>query len=1135
MLKITWPAVNTTIQDGVAIVVQFEVDPATHDDAARVNLQVDTDETPNNGNEIVIATGLSLVPPVSKGSFAWNTTGYPAGNYRVRGTASDDFNVPSAASATGLVTILPRPGQPPGGGGGPPPPPPNAPPQLFITAPTLNLSVDIGATIGVAFTRVDVDSTTLVRFVADPDDIDGNGNELVIYQSQFLAGASSESFQWDTTGAAPGIYRIVGSIDDNVVTVPASRPVIAVANGTARLVPSGTGQPSQKPAVTVDAAIINGTVFPGSLIPPVIVPGQVIAFPISDRGVRDNDLVEVRMILRNAEPEETLGIRVFADLDRNPNNDDPDFPAGDSPDPARHQVLRLLGSFSIQGQSYPGGTQFEPFPSLDDFGLFFNPFRFRVDTTTLPARSERDADGRPLPYVLRVVVDDGHTDGTGRPDHRVSGYSSGGLYVQSFASAATDLRDLGYSVSGARFQGIADGDFLGSGFARTGDLFNFAGLTPADDFVIIARFGTPRSRRNVGAAYFVLGQPQNPAVNRLAGLINASSISGEVAGSIIAGNIPTFVSVVGSANSPPPTLADPAHPGVFWSGITSVSVIDDVTGDQVPDLVVGVPFISGLYDNYDDDPCDCNPGCLGPSYEDWVSTPGSPAFPQGRPASDGGPDNLGFANPNDPSIPIDQGYVFVISGASLAANAFNDLRWTGQRGAVIGPFAHDDENNPIGALTPVPVGMRFRGGNYAARGFTDTPLSSLSEFGRTVASTPNVTGQDGLADLLVSAPGARNGRGEIILFAGSDWLNNEGVEVGSMGNDFNHSFPNLISNICVCNNCDMALMPFSTRGIGDPGDFNVGPSLVRIIGAADGDRLGFASGAGDFDNDGANDVVCGAPGRGSGAGRVYVVNGSTAGLGPVDLGNPATPRLELIGIRAEDGDATNGDQGDHFGLVQGSAGDINGDAVPDVFFAAAAFDDNVTVPGSTSVDAGMVGVVFGDPPNFGQFSVLAVGSASLPGVKFFGASAGALAGASVAAAGDFNRDGFGDLVIAAPGQTFVVPTVTAGGTVNQTRKGAAYLVFGGPHLVNQTFSLSQVGSPELPGIVFYSPYEAGTADEAAIDSVAGLGDIDGDGFDDIGVGLPTADRVNPGTGQRLTNTGDACVIYGNNFGPNQLP
>jgi hypothetical protein len=194
------------------------------------------------------------------------------------------------------------------------------------------------------------------------------------------------------------------------------------------------------------------------------------------------------------------------------------------------------------------------------------------------------------------------------------------------------------------------------------------------------------------------------------------------------------------------------------------------------------------------------------------------------------------------------------------------------------------------------------------------------------------------------------------------------------------------------------------------------------------------------------------------------------------------------------------------------------------------------------VNNGFVGIIFGGVTIDGDRDISQVGTSDLPGVRFFGTNAGDRAGADVSSAGDFNQDGFDDLLIAVPGQQRIDDT-------GQCRLGVVYLIFGGPHLkqegqVNE-FNLALVGTDELPGIVFFSPYVAGVPNEAPLDHVGFLGDINNDGFSDIAIGATRADFVDvvlpqdpddPGTDPsvgRRPDTGDVYVIYGNNFGSNR--
>ncbi|MCP4246897.1 MAG: DNRLRE domain-containing protein [bacterium] len=196
------------------------------------------------------------------------------------------------------------------------------------------------------------------------------------------------------------------------------------------------------------------------------------------------------------------------------------------------------------------------------------------------------------------------------------------------------------------------------------------------------------------------------------------------------------------------------------------------------------------------------------------------------------------------------------------------------------------------------------------------------------------------------------------------------------------------------------------------------------------------------------------------------------------------------------------------------------------------------------VDNGYVGVIFGGVTLDGDRTMSQVATSDLPGVIFYGTAAGDRAGADVAAAaevasgGDFNQDGFDDLLIVAPGETRTAAT-------GEEHLGVVYLIFGGPHLTGQQFPLSLVGTDELPGIVFLSPYERGFPNEAPPDHVGFLGDINGDGFADIAIGNTQADFLDetlpqepggpgtdPGTGRR-PDSGDIYVVYGNNFGSNR--
>ncbi|MFH1109606.1 MAG: hypothetical protein V1790_10490 [Planctomycetota bacterium] len=194
------------------------------------------------------------------------------------------------------------------------------------------------------------------------------------------------------------------------------------------------------------------------------------------------------------------------------------------------------------------------------------------------------------------------------------------------------------------------------------------------------------------------------------------------------------------------------------------------------------------------------------------------------------------------------------------------------------------------------------------------------------------------------------------------------------------------------------------------------------------------------------------------------------------------------------------------------------------------------------VDNGFVGIIFGGRFTDGDRDITQIAASDLPGTVFYGGHAGDRAGMDVSSAGDFNQDGFGDILIAAPGE---VRRDSAG----RQRVGVVYLIFGGTHLQNTTWNLSDpergVGSPELPGVVFLSPFVKARPNEAAPTTVGFIGDINHDGFGDILIGNPKADFIDlsfpqgpdapgsdPAAGRR-SNAGNAYIVYGNNFGSNR--
>lgn len=255
-----------------------------------------------------------------------------------------------------------------------------------------------------------------------------------------------------------------------------------------------------------------------------------------------------------------------------------------------------------------------------------------------------------------------------------------------------------------------------------------------------------------------------------------------------------------------------------------------------------------------------------------------------------------------------------------------------------------------------------------------------------------------------------------------------------------------------------------------------------------GDRFGEALAAGDFDNDGYDDLAIGVPGEGvaghANAGMIHVLNGSAAGLtatGGLDWHQDTTG---LAGV-AEDGD--------EFGSAL-TAGDFNGDGAMDLAVGA---------PGEEiagEAGAGLVQVL----PGKRTSGLTTVGDMLLhqgqPDVRNF-AEAGDGFGASLAS-GSVDADGFDDLIVGVPRED--VAGKRNAGLVHYFPGSAK-----GP--TDSSDTLLHQGST---GII--DKLEPGDRFGWSV----AVGDVDGDGFADVAVGIPFEDL--PGA----ANAGSVAVIDG---------
>jgi hypothetical protein len=393
--------------------------------------------------------------------------------------------------------------------------------------------------------------------------------------------------------------------------------------------------------------------------------------------------------------------------------------------------------------------------------------------------------------------------------------------------------------------------------------------------------------------------------------------------------------------------------------------------------------------------------------------------------------------------------------ASYSLSPAGDVNGDGYADVMVSVFT-----NEFGVSKDGKVQLFLGTGNgLGASPVWNTEGKGGTNFGESIANAGDVNG-DGYFDVIIGASRFSNGEeneGGAFVYYGSPSGLSASHNWSMESNQANAFFGVSVSSAGDVNKDGYADVIIGSSYY-DNGETNEGRIFIYLGSAsglsktpyfsAEGDQVNAFFGksvacAGDVNKDGFSDVIIGAPGYDHGQvneGRAYLYLGTYMGMTQSPAWTGESNQAEAA-----------------FGNSVAMGGDVNGDGFSDVIIGANRYDDGLS----------NVGKIF-------VFEGSANGFSFYPDWTFTGSKIDGNMGISVAAAGDINGDGYGEVIVGAYGYN------------PQNPNGDVFVFYGSPR--GTTNDLIMIDKNKYPGSFIGQ-------------SVASAGDTNGDGYADVLAGV----------------------------------